>query len=137
MLIMQITSAQLDIFLENQLDSISAKSTHTENVKPRLRIDEQCIQDVISLISVWEYDPFDLQHQLLRSFQAGAYASKELIEDFVPIVMVRYLSKIQSRKDYLPNQNQYLINIPRTREKPLQPLEQILTQTRKVIKRWR
>ena len=32
--------------------------------------------------SVWECDPFDLQHQLLRSFQAGAYASKELIEDF-------------------------------------------------------
>ena len=51
-------------------------------MKSRLRIDEQCVQDVISLISVWECDPFDLQHQLLRSFQAGAYASKELIKDF-------------------------------------------------------
>ena len=37
-------------FLENQLDSIRAKSTHKENVKSRLRIDEQCVQDVISLI---------------------------------------------------------------------------------------
>ena len=69
-------------FLQNQLDYIRAKSTHKENVKSRLRIDEQCVQDVISLISMWECDPFDLQHQLLRSFQAGAYASKELIEDF-------------------------------------------------------
>ena len=67
--------------LENQKDSIKSKNKHKENVKSRLRIDEQCVQDIMALVSEWECDPFDLQQQSLRSLQASK-ASKELVEDF-------------------------------------------------------
>ena len=125
-------------FLENQLDPIRAKSTHKENAKSRLRIDEQCVQDVISLISMWECVLFDLQHQLLRSFQAGAYASKELIEDFESAYCDGEILVPDSIKERLFTKSKSIFDQhSKNKRKTFATLEQILTQTRKVIKRWR
>ena len=50
--------------------------------KFHLRINEQCIQDIVSLVGKWKCNPFDPENQNLRRLQTGAYASKELVNDF-------------------------------------------------------
>ena len=61
---------------------MKGRNNHKENVKSRLRIDEQCVRDIMSLVDEWGSDPFDPEKQLLRTFQSGAQASEELITDF-------------------------------------------------------
>ena len=46
-------------FLENHLSAMKGRNNHKENVKSRLRIDEQCVRDIMSLVDEWGSDPFD------------------------------------------------------------------------------
>ena len=74
-------SSTVQQFLENQINAIKNRNKHRENGKSRLQIDEQCVQET-SLIGEWDCDPSNLQQQSLRKLQAGAYATKALVDDF-------------------------------------------------------
>ena len=49
-------------------------------MKSRPQIDEQCLQDIFTLVD--ECNPFDPENQNLWTLQRGAYASEELINGF-------------------------------------------------------
>ena len=62
-------------FLGNHINAFkSSKIKHKDNVKSRLQIDEQCIQDIVTLVDIWKCNPFDPENQNLRTLQTGAYA---------------------------------------------------------------
>ena len=46
-------------FLENHINAIRSKNKHKDNVKSRLQIDEQCVQDIVTLVGEWKCNPFD------------------------------------------------------------------------------
>ena len=69
-------------------------------MESRLRIDEQCVQDFVSLVNEWKYNLFDPESQNLWTLQTGAHASKELVNDFESVYeVVDHLFKIQSIPD--------------------------------------
>ena len=55
---------------------------HKENVSSRLKADEKAVQDLVDLLIEWQCNPFDSTSQELRSLQAGALASEQLVNDF-------------------------------------------------------
>ena len=66
-------------FLENHINAIkSKKKQHKDNVKSCLQIDEQCVQDIATLVDEWKCNPFDPENKNLWTLQTGAYASEEL-----------------------------------------------------------
>ena len=69
-------------FLENHINAIRSKKKHKDNVKSRLQIDEQCVQDIVTLVGEWKCNPFDPENQNLRTLQTDAYASEELDNNF-------------------------------------------------------
>ena len=69
-------------FLENHVHAIKSKHKHKHNVKLHLWIDEQCVQDIVSLVDEWKCNPFDPENQNLQTLQTGAYASEELVNNF-------------------------------------------------------
>ena len=69
-------------FVENHVNAIKSKHKSTDNVQSRLRIDEQCVKDIVSLFDEWKCSPFDPENQNLRTLQTDAYASEELVNDF-------------------------------------------------------
>ena len=54
---------------------------HKENTKPRRRLDEKAVQDLIVLMREWGCDPFDLSQQELRTFMSGELADDKLVND--------------------------------------------------------
>ena len=69
-------------------------------MESRLRIDEQCVQDFVSLFNEWKYNLFDPEKQNLWTLQTVAHASKELVNDFESFYeVVDHLFKIQSIPD--------------------------------------
>ena len=48
-------------------------------MKFRLRIDEQCVQDIVSVVVEWKCNPFDPENQNPRTLQTG---SDKLVNDF-------------------------------------------------------
>lgn len=60
----------------------SFSQSHSENSPSRKKIDEQAVQDLDGCITEFNCDPFDLDNPTLRSLQAGALASDELVADF-------------------------------------------------------
>ena len=89
---------------------------HKYNVKSRLRIDEQCVQDIVSLVDQWKCNPFDPENQNLRTLQTAAHASEELDNDFESpykdgdalvqySINTRLISKSKSLLDPCPRNN--------------------------------
>ena len=68
-------------FLQNLIDAIKTKVIHKEDVRSKLRIDEQVVQDMLSLIDEWQCDPFDLENKSLRTFQSSELARDELVSN--------------------------------------------------------
>ena len=103
-------------FLENHVNVIKSKNKHKDNVKSRLQIDEQCVQDIVTLVDEWKYNPFDPENQNLRTLQTGAYASEELVNNFESAyedgdalvqdsISTRLISKSKSLFDPYPKNN--------------------------------
>lgn len=69
-------------FLGNSINAIKSKNKRKDNRKSRLRIDEQSVQDIISLAFEWKYNLFDTENQNLQILQTGTYASKEAVNNF-------------------------------------------------------
>ena len=103
-------------FLENHVNAIKSKNKHKDNVKSRLQIDEQCVQDIVTLVDEWKYNPFDPENQSLWTLQTGAYASEELVNDFESAyengdalvqdsINTRLISKSKSLFDPYPKNN--------------------------------
>ena len=88
--------------------------------KSRLRIDEQCVQDIVLLVGKWKCNPFDPENQNLRRLQTGAYASKELVNGFesayedsdaLDSVNTQLILKFKSLFDpYLKNKRKTFVN---------------------------
>ena len=70
------------IFLENHINAIKSKNKHKDNVKSRLQINEQCVQDIVTLIDEWKCNPFDPENQYLPTLQTGGYGLEELFYAF-------------------------------------------------------
>ena len=70
--------------LENHINVIKSKHKHKGNMKSRLRIDERCVQDIVSLTDKWKCNSLDPENQNLQTLQTGSeeYASEELVKDF-------------------------------------------------------
>ena len=104
-------------FLGNHINAFkSSKIKHKDNVKSRLQIDEQCIQDIVTLVDIWKCNPFDPENQNLRTLQTGAYASEGLVNDFESAyedgdalvedsINTRLISKSKSLFDPYPKNN--------------------------------
>ena len=58
------------------------KNVHKENTKPRRKLNEKAVQDLMSLIDDWNCDPFDQSYQDLRTLMSGQIASEKLTKDF-------------------------------------------------------
>ena len=104
-------------FLGNHINAFkSSKIKHKDNVKFRLQIDEQCIQDIVTLVDIWKCNPFDPENQNLRTLQTGAHASEGLVNDFASAyedgdalvedsINTRLISKSKSLFDPYPKDN--------------------------------
>ena len=69
-------------FLENYINAIKSKNKRKDNVKSRLWIDEQCVQNIVSLVDEWKCNQSDPENQNLWTLQTCALASEELVNDF-------------------------------------------------------
>ena len=69
-------------FLGNHINAIKCKNKNKNNVKSRLHIYEQCVQNIVSLVEEWKCNPFDPKVQNPQPLQTGGYASEELAKDF-------------------------------------------------------
>ena len=83
-------------------------------MKSRLQIDEQCVQDIVTLVGEWNL--FDPENQNLWTLQIGAYASEELVNGFesayengdalvLDSINTRLISKSKSLFDPYPKYN--------------------------------
>ena len=69
--------------LTNLICEVNLKGAgHKENTRPRRRLDEKAVQDVIALMQEWGCEPFDLSQQQLRTFMSGELADERLVNDF-------------------------------------------------------
>ena len=68
--------------LRHFLSEVKGRHVHKENVKSRLKADEQAVQDMLALFKEWQCNPFDADNQELRSLQSGALAGDKLVKDF-------------------------------------------------------
>ena len=125
-------------FLENHINAIKSKNIHRENSKSRLRIDEQCVQDIISVITEWDCNPFDLQQQSLRTFQTGAYATKELVEDFETAYADGDLLVQQSINDRLFTKSKSIFDTySKKKGKHLLISKHLPVKVRTTVKKWK
>jgi hypothetical protein len=67
--------------LTNIFSMMKGRTSHKENVKSRLKTDESCVQELMSLFTKWQCDPFDLECQDLRSMQSGILSNEKLTAD--------------------------------------------------------
>ena len=68
--------------LTNLICEVNLKGAgHKENTRPRRRLDEKAVQDVIALMQEWGCEPFDLSQQQLRTFMSGELADERLVND--------------------------------------------------------
>ena len=59
---------------------------HTESQPKRMKLDEQCVQDIVSCLDEYDSYPFDEGNTELRTLQSGVPASDELVQDFKTVL---------------------------------------------------
>ena len=118
-----ISISTVKYFLENQTNTIKSKNKHKDNVKSRLQIDEQGVQEIATLVDEWKCNPFDPEDENLWTLQTGAYASGELANDFESdykdddafvqdSINTRFISKSKSLFDpYRKNNRKTFVNL--------------------------
>ena len=55
---------------------------HTECHPKRLRLDEECVQNIVDCLQEYDAYPFDPDSPILRTMQSGVHAPSDLVADF-------------------------------------------------------